>query len=118
MNFPKKIHLVNTLIKGCVINGSSVLIKNDVFSSIGLFDESLPYAHDLGLAERFLSEFPAEVWLEGSECPYSVCEKRMFVLLPPLHAYSVRAMSSQLVAVVEVEIILGSPWICARRKNI
>ncbi len=57
MNFPKKVHLVNTLIKGCVINGSSVLIKNDVFSSIGLFDESLPYAHDYDLWLRMLPHY-------------------------------------------------------------
>jgi glycosyltransferase involved in cell wall biosynthesis len=57
MNFPQKINLVNTLIKGCVINGSTVLIKKDVFSSIGLFDESLPYAHDYDFWLRMLPHF-------------------------------------------------------------
>ncbi|MFC4776914.1 glycosyltransferase family 2 protein [Paenibacillus sp. GCM10023252] len=57
MNFPKKIYLANTLIKGCVVNGSTVLIKKDVFSSIGLFDESLPYTHDYEMWLRMLPHY-------------------------------------------------------------
>jgi glycosyltransferase involved in cell wall biosynthesis len=46
-----KIHLVNTLILGCVINRSSVLINMDILKKSGLFDESLKhlYAYDLWL---------------------------------------------------------------------
>ncbi|OPH61205.1 hypothetical protein BC351_14755 [Paenibacillus ferrarius] len=57
MNFPEKKYLVDTLIKGCVINGSTVLIKNDVFSSIGYFDEKLPYAHDYDMWLRMLPHY-------------------------------------------------------------
>lgn len=34
------------LMRGCTINGCSVMMKMDVFSQIGLFDEELMYTHD------------------------------------------------------------------------
>jgi glycosyltransferase involved in cell wall biosynthesis len=56
-NFPKKIYLANTLIKGCIINGSTVMINMDVFRSIGNFDESLRYTHDYDLWLRMLPHY-------------------------------------------------------------
>jgi teichuronic acid biosynthesis glycosyltransferase TuaG len=44
--FSDKILFLNHLQKGCFINGCSVLLKMDVFSKVGLFDDTLPYTHD------------------------------------------------------------------------
>jgi glycosyltransferase involved in cell wall biosynthesis len=56
-NFPEKINLVNTLIKGCIINGSTVMTKMNVFTSIGNFDETLRYTHDYDLWLRMLPNY-------------------------------------------------------------
>ncbi|SDX72175.1 glycosyltransferase family A protein [Paenibacillus sp. CF384] len=56
-DFPKRIHLVNTLILGCIINGSSVMIDMGVFQSIGLFDESLRFTHDYDMWLRMLPHY-------------------------------------------------------------
>lgn len=38
--------LLEGLKRGCPINGSTTMIKRELFSSVGFFDESLIYAHD------------------------------------------------------------------------
>lgn len=41
-----KANLLEGLKRGCPINGSTVMAKRELFSSVGFFDESLIYAHD------------------------------------------------------------------------
>jgi teichuronic acid biosynthesis glycosyltransferase TuaG len=41
-----KANLLQELKVGCPINGSTVMMKKDLFTLIGQFDESLVYAHD------------------------------------------------------------------------
>lgn len=36
------------------VNGCTVMIKKDLFNMVGLFDESLPYTHDLDLWHRVI----------------------------------------------------------------
>ena len=43
---PNKATLLEGLKRGCPINGSTVMAKREIFSSVGFFDESLIYAHD------------------------------------------------------------------------
>ncbi|QHW29802.1 glycosyltransferase [Paenibacillus rhizovicinus] len=56
-DFPEKIHLVDTLKLGCIINGSSVMIGMEVFQRLGLFDESLRYTHDYDMWLRILPHY-------------------------------------------------------------
>lgn len=42
----------------CIISPSSVVIKRDVFNSVGLFDESLPVCEDYDLWLRISSQYP------------------------------------------------------------
>jgi len=44
--FSNKASLLDGLKNGCPINGSTIMMKRELFSSVGLFDESLVYAHD------------------------------------------------------------------------
>lgn len=44
--YSDRILFLRQLLKGCFINGCSVLLKMDVFSKVGLFDETFRYAHD------------------------------------------------------------------------
>ena len=43
---PNKATLLEGLKRGCPINGSTVMAKRELFSSVGFFDETLIYAHD------------------------------------------------------------------------
>lgn len=55
--FVDKLSFFRTMMKGCPINGSSVMIRMSVFASIGMFDESLPYTHDYDLWLRMLPHY-------------------------------------------------------------
>ncbi|TCP23795.1 glycosyltransferase involved in cell wall biosynthesis [Scopulibacillus darangshiensis] len=46
VHLAKRIDLLRFLMKGCPINGSTVLMKMDVLRGEGQFDESLIYTHD------------------------------------------------------------------------
>jgi glycosyltransferase involved in cell wall biosynthesis len=52
VSYLNKVLFLENLQRRCFINGCSVLLKMDVFSKIGLFDESLPYTHDYDLWMR------------------------------------------------------------------
>lgn len=52
-----RVDLIRTLMRGCPVNGSSVLLDIDIFSKIGLFDESLLYTHDYDMWLRTLPHF-------------------------------------------------------------
>ncbi|HBU85992.1 MULTISPECIES: glycosyltransferase [Paenibacillus] len=49
-------------VNGNPVNGCTVMIRKDLFSAVGLFDELLPYTHDLDLWMRIL--------LNGYRFPY------------------------------------------------
>lgn len=58
------------LLKFCFINGSTVMLKKDLLYHVGLFDESLPYAHDYDLWLRLLP------YCEFSFCPEPLVKYR------------------------------------------
>lgn len=45
------------LIWDCFINGSTVLVRRDVFDTVGLFDENNPYTQDYEMWFRIVSEY-------------------------------------------------------------
>ncbi|WP_413373352.1 glycosyltransferase [Paenibacillus taichungensis] len=49
-------------VNGNPVNGCTVMVRRDLFSAVGLFDELLPYTHDLDLWMRIL--------LNGHRFPY------------------------------------------------
>ncbi|MFX3650860.1 MAG: glycosyltransferase [Paenibacillus sp.] len=54
--------LLRRFVNGNPVNGCTVMIRKDLFSGVGLFDELLPYTHDLDLWLRIL--------LNGHRFPY------------------------------------------------
>ena len=46
VHFPYKIDFLKNLRKGCNINGCTVMMKMDLFSKLGLFDENLKFTQD------------------------------------------------------------------------
>lgn len=57
--YPARQELVVNLLRGCFINGSSVMMRRTALERVGYFDEGLPQAHDYELWFRFLRHFPA-----------------------------------------------------------
>ncbi|MFC5772969.1 glycosyltransferase [Ectobacillus antri] len=45
------------LMLGCFINGCSVLVKKDILTNVGLFNENLPYTHDYDLWIRIALQY-------------------------------------------------------------
>ncbi|MDF9844982.1 MULTISPECIES: glycosyltransferase [unclassified Paenibacillus] len=45
--FPSMPDFYRALMEGNPVNGCTVMIRREMFAQIGLFDESLPYTHDL-----------------------------------------------------------------------
>lgn len=52
--FASRKHLLETLLTGCTVNGSTVLLKMEVFQKLGLFNENFRYTHDYELWLRIL----------------------------------------------------------------
>lgn len=55
--FARHAHLVRTLFAGCVINGSTTLVRRLCFEQAGLFDETLPQAHDWEMWLRLARDY-------------------------------------------------------------
>jgi len=55
--YPNKQEMVTKLMKGCFINGSSVMMTSTALKIVGYFDEGLPQAHDYDLWFRFLRHY-------------------------------------------------------------
>lgn len=51
-------HIFERCLPLCIISPSSVLIKRDVFDSIGLFDESMPVCEDYDMWLRITARYP------------------------------------------------------------
>lgn len=49
--------LIETMRKGCPVNGSTVLIGMDVFRKVGVFNEAYRYTHDYELWLRILQHY-------------------------------------------------------------
>ncbi len=57
IGFPTRIQFLETMRKGCIINGCTVMLKMKLFKEVGLFDPSLPYTHDYDLWLRILPHY-------------------------------------------------------------
>lgn len=52
--FASRTEMIETMMKGCPVNGSSVLLDMDIFNTVGLFNEELLYTQDYDLWLRIL----------------------------------------------------------------
>ena len=57
VSFPSKIELIETMMMGCPVNGSSVLLDMKILRKIGIFDEKLLYTQDYYLWLRTLPHY-------------------------------------------------------------
>lgn len=55
--YPNKKELIKTTLKYCPVNGCTVMTKMNVFSKVGLFDESLRYANDYDMWCRLILNY-------------------------------------------------------------
>ncbi|SEU18595.1 glycosyltransferase [Paenibacillus sp. NFR01] len=55
--FSGKVHQIQTMMTGCPVNGSTVLMEMSVFSRVGIFNESLLYTQDYDLWLRVLPHY-------------------------------------------------------------
>ncbi|OKP97810.1 glycosyltransferase [Paenibacillus sp. P46E] len=55
--FYSRAELVTTLMKGCPVNGSSVMMNMNIFKKVGLFNEKLLYTQDYDLWLRILPHY-------------------------------------------------------------
>ncbi len=55
--FPDRRELIRTMMTGCPVNGSSVLLHMDIFRAVGLFNESFLYTQDYDLWLRILPHY-------------------------------------------------------------
>ncbi|KAA8995404.1 glycosyltransferase [Paenibacillus spiritus] len=60
LSFRDRKELIATLMKGCPVNGSSVLMDMELFRRVGLFDERFRYTHDYELWLRVLPHYEWE----------------------------------------------------------
>ncbi|SEN12203.1 glycosyltransferase family 2 protein [Lihuaxuella thermophila] len=57
VKFANKIEFYQTMLKGCPINGCTVMLKMEVFSKVGLFDVTLRYTQDYDMWLRVLQKY-------------------------------------------------------------
>lgn len=57
ISIPNKIKFYETMKKGCIINGCTVMLDMNVFDRVGQFDESLAYTQDYDLWLRLLPHY-------------------------------------------------------------
>lgn len=55
--FPTRKKLIAGLVRGCVINGSTTLVRRSAYERVGLFDESLVQAHDWDMWLRLARDY-------------------------------------------------------------
>lgn len=54
MTFSSRIHFIETMMMGCPVNGSTVLIEMDIFRTVGMFNINFLYTQDYELWLRIL----------------------------------------------------------------
>ncbi|MBD0381604.1 glycosyltransferase [Paenibacillus sedimenti] len=52
LHFQDRLYFLKHLVDSCPVNGSTIMMKTEVFQKVGLFDESLPYTHDFDYWKR------------------------------------------------------------------
>ncbi|WNS43400.1 glycosyltransferase [Paenibacillus sp. MMS20-IR301] len=57
MQFDSRSHLIETMMSGCPVNGSSVLLDMQIFSRVGMFNEGFLYTQDYDLWLRILPHY-------------------------------------------------------------
>jgi glycosyltransferase involved in cell wall biosynthesis len=57
LQIPDKRTWYHTLMRGCPINGSTVMIDKSVFKSVGTFDENLSFTHDYDMWLRIVPHY-------------------------------------------------------------
>lgn len=55
--FPDRLSFLKGMKTQCPINGCTILVKKEVFDRCGLFDETLPYAHDYDMWFRMVQHY-------------------------------------------------------------
>jgi len=55
--YPNKISFYQDMMRRCPINGSTVMIKLELFDDVGLFDEKMIYTHDYDLWNRIVLKY-------------------------------------------------------------
>jgi glycosyltransferase involved in cell wall biosynthesis len=55
--FPSKRHFYQRLLKGCPINGCTVMMNMKLFKEMGVFDRSLPFTHDYDMWLKILPKY-------------------------------------------------------------
>lgn len=54
MTFSSRMHFIETMMKGCPVNGSSVLVDMNIFRAVGMFNPNFLYTQDYDLWLRIL----------------------------------------------------------------
>ncbi|MEW4152454.1 glycosyltransferase [Bacillus thuringiensis] len=57
VEYPDKLNFYKGLSIGCTINGCTVMAKLEIFSDVGMFDDSIQYANDYDLWLRILQKY-------------------------------------------------------------
>ena len=57
VEYPNRLHILKDLRKTCTINGCTVMMKMEVFSDTGMFDESLLFTHDYDFWLRAIQKY-------------------------------------------------------------
>jgi teichuronic acid biosynthesis glycosyltransferase TuaG len=68
--FPNHLEYLRCFLQGNPINGCTVMFKRELFQTLGLFDESLPYTHDYDLWFRAILNGHPPVMLNQSLTAY------------------------------------------------
>ncbi|MDR6883157.1 glycosyltransferase [Bacillus sp. 3255] len=52
LHFEDRLYFLKHLVNSCPVNGSTIMMRMDVFQKVGLFDEALPFTHDFDYWKR------------------------------------------------------------------
>ncbi|MBP1967001.1 glycosyltransferase [Paenibacillus aceris] len=57
ITYPERGQFIKTMLRGCFINGCTVMLNMDVWNEVGLFNESLKYTQDYDMWMRLLHKY-------------------------------------------------------------
>lgn len=52
LHFEDRLYFLKHLVDSCPVNGSTIMMRMEVFQKVGLFDQTLPYTHDFDYWKR------------------------------------------------------------------